>query len=465
MGPERFRLSDAAALLGAEREGADRPFPFSVALDSREVAAGGAFAALPGDRTDGHLFLEEATRRGASVLLLRRDRRQDRSNRTGTEAPSRIFVEDVETALVRLARFWQDQVAPRVFGITGSVGKTTTRELIRGTLQHLAPCHGAPKSYNTRIGCASTVLAMPPETKNLVLEYGTSHPGEIADLVEAFPPQELFLTEVCPAHLQGLGSLEGVLAAKLELLRSPRRESLTYNADNDRIREALNPPPEGLLCLGVGRKRGEIRILSCDPRWSADGPVLALRLRRENRVLSLESRLWGEQHAYAWAFAWSVALRFGVPDEAVGHLAATCQPLPGRGRILRGRRGCWVLDESYNANPASTAAALRNLKVLAAQLPGPGWAVLGGMKELGATSPQWHRRVLEDCRGLEGVLLVGQEWETLKEELPSGVRWFPSVEALQDLENLPWRDEGLVLLKGSRSYRLEQLLPRLTEES
>lgn len=460
MTAERFRTHEVAALLGGGAEGPDRPFPFSVCYDSREVTPGCVFAALPGERTDGHRFVGDAVAGGASaVLALRGPGREARASLPGPADVAWVFVDSVEDALVTLARQWRERVAPKVYGITGSVGKTTTRDLILRVLASVEPSHGAPKSYNTRIGCASTVLGMPPDTRNLVLEYGTNHPGEISTLVDSFPPQELFLTEVCPAHLEGLGDVQGVLAAKLELLESRQAERVTYNFDNALLRDALQAsfPPE--RSLGVGVSGGEVRIERAEPRWTSKGPVLDLHLREAGRSWSFASRLWGRQHAYAWAFAWSVALRRGVGEEALREVAETSLPLPGRGRVLSDREGLWILDETYNANPASMGVALANLHLLSSQGAGASWAILGGMRELGEASPHWHREILGKLRGVDGAVLVGEEWAPLRSDLPDQVRWVPDTAVLLEEGGPVLPKQALLLLKGSRSYGLERLLP------
>lgn len=178
-----------------------------VALDSREVLSGDLFVALRGNRTDGHAFVGQALSRGARCLLVEISKLEE--IRPGLGGASCLAVPDPELALAEMASHWLKLVSPVVVGITGSVGKTTTREVILSLLGRRFKVHGSPKSYNTLIGLSATVMGMDRGCDNLVLEYGTSSFGEISKLVSYFPPDEMVITEVAPAHLERLRDVQG----------------------------------------------------------------------------------------------------------------------------------------------------------------------------------------------------------------------------------------------------------------
>ena len=189
--------------------------------DSRDVGPGDAFVALRGEKTDGHLYVHNAMERGAKLLLVDISRVEELMlDEPEFSGVSVIAVQDTATALPVIARDYLKRVSPRLTGITGSVGKTTTRELTVSLLKTEKKVHSAIRSFNTVVGCSLTILAMAEDTEVLVLEFGTNHFGEIREMVSLFPPETAVITEVAPAHLEGFENIEGVLRAKMEICES-----------------------------------------------------------------------------------------------------------------------------------------------------------------------------------------------------------------------------------------------------
>ena len=248
-----------------------------------------------------------------------------------------LGVTDTLEALVGMAKFYLRWARPKeIIAITGSVGKTTTKKLLSQALSVQFKVCASERSHNTLIGCSLAILSMETDADILVLEMGTNAPGEIARLVEAFPPTLGIITEIAPSHLEGLGSLEGVLEAKLELLRSSRLSLLSYNFDNITLRNALKTTSKTLNLLPIGYERGSAwRILSSKvfigDRVPSQPPLGKWRQNAHPGKCAM-----GEAIFYALAFALAVSYHCGVLAEAA--IAAIGEVLPenGRGRTWMG---------------------------------------------------------------------------------------------------------------------------------
>ncbi len=465
---ERMRLSDFARRAGdrVRMLGPDAFLPEHFAVDSREVRPGGGFVAIPGQRTDGHRFLEESIGRGARLLLLQSDRcSPSEAERYAASGVSVLLSGDSEACAVALAQAWMKRIGPRsVIGITGSVGKTTVREAAR----HVIAASGervasSPKSFNTRIGCALSVLCAPAETNIFVLEYGANHPGEIAETVALFPPTEAVITEVAPAHMEGFGSLQGVLAAKMEIAGSPALRSLSYNADNVLLESRVALLPAPLLRRGVGRERGEYRIESLRLSFDQEGPRIDFLLKGPDEVVPLWGRFFGGHHARNLAFAWVLARACGLDAGSAAEGLAGFRAARGRGQALRTHGGGVLIDDAYNANPRSVLAGLEALEALSSEAPARRIVALGGMRELGTESLPYHRLVLERLRDRFPVHLLGAEWEPLRPECPPSVRLHGSSESLLEAIRAEDGADALFWVKGSRFYELDRVVDALSE--
>jgi UDP-N-acetylmuramoyl-tripeptide--D-alanyl-D-alanine ligase len=465
---ERMRLSDFVrrAEKPVRMLGPDALLPEHFAVDSREVRPAGGFVAIPGHRTDGHRFLDEAMGRGARLLLLQSDRcSPSEAERYAASGVSVLLSGDSEACAVALARAWMERIGPRsVIGITGSVGKTTLREAAR----HAIAASGervasSPKSFNTRIGCALSVLCAPTDTDIFILEYGANHPGEIAETVALFPPTEAVITEVAPAHMEGFGSLPGVLEAKMEIAGSSALRGLSYNADNVLLKSRVALLPSSLLRRGVGRERGEYRIESLRSSFDREGPRIDFLLRGPDGSVRLGGRFFGGHHARNLAFAWVLARACGLDAGTAAEGLAGLRADRGRGQALRTHGGGVLIDDAYNANPRSVLAGLEALEDLPPQAPSRRIVALGGMRELGSESLSYHRLVLEQLRDRFPVHLLGAEWEPLRPECPPSVRLHGSFESLLEAIRAEDGPDVLYWIKGSRFYELERVVDALSE--
>ena len=458
---KRFGLSQSAAFCGGIVKGPEIPLPENIWPDSRDVREGDGFIALPGEHTDGHRFVGAALENGARLVIGTPEGIAPWEGRILEKGASCLVVKDAEIALVRIAEEYLREVSPKVrIAVTGSVGKTTTRELIRSALDPAFRVHSAKRSHNTRIGCALTVLSMPPESDVLLLEMGTNHPGEISGIVEHFPPTLAVITGVAPVHLEGLRDLDGVLSAKLEIIPREGLNLLIYNADDPKLSHALEGTQRAFRIAGVGFRKGSALLLT--GAEAVQEGNLRGGLSYGGQTWVCQSLLKGAHHAYNIGFAVMVGVSLGVSPEVLLKGISEMGPLRGRGRWIRDGRVHLIIDESYNANPSSVAAALRVLQSLV--VPGRRIVVLGGMRELGEESAKMHTEIFGMTDSLDGVILIGEEWERVTDTSTGRKaavwRVRDSEEAATLLEDLVKKDDT-VLVKGSRSYGLERVVERL----
>ncbi len=425
-----------------------------VSIDSRKVVPGALFVALQGTKTDGSRFVHDAFKRGAAACIVARGKVPPGVPRR------RVFeVEDPLEALGRVGALVRRKLACRIVAVTGSVGKTTTKELIAALLSVRFRTAKAPASFNNNLGVPLTVCNTPAEAEILVAELGANAPGEIAHLCGILRPHDGVVVNVGPVHLEGFGTLQGVIEAKSEL--------------------AGALPREGTLFLPVdllGRRRFEEKA-RCEIRHFGPGSAVAGRIVKRCQggvVLELEGlgRLrvpgCGKQHLGALLAACAVAIRFGLTREElqVGFERFSSAPLRWQVEEACGIR-C-ILD-CYNANPLSMHAALEELRDT--EQPERVVVVLGDMYELGRESARYHRELGESLArfGFREILLVGEAVEeTLKAYKRCGGSGEPRLCADQnallcELERLV-RSGDLVFFKASRAVALEEAARRFLKE-
>lgn len=452
MSPESHSWSKYASLAEGTLKGDDGEFSGLIRVDSRKIEEGDLFVALPGNNVDGHDFILNAVSRGAHCALVSPSWRE--KIKTLPVGFRVIEVDDPEQGLIRIARH-RLKGLKNVIAVTGSVGKTSTREMIFLALGGTSSgVYRARSSHNTRIGCALTAAEMPEDTSVLILEMGTNHPGEISEMVDLYPVDTAVITEIAPAHLEGLGTLEGVLEAKLEILESKKLRKVIFNGDNPILSSAVEKRSlyENWQALSVGSSGSYVlRDIRLD--WK-ERPVLSMSIGRnlDRSSYGIKANVTGIHNASLLGMAWATAVESGVSPEEASIRLSSIKPYRGRG-VLKDRNGILVLDESYNANPKSMGAMLD----LVAQSPFPREKrilVLGEMGELGEGSLSLHEEILKKALPLGKVFLFGVMWGYLKPP----VKVYEDIESLSsDLKN--FLSEGdFIAIKGSRSNGLEHLM-------
>lgn len=438
-------LAEAAAAVEGEWTGAAVRFT-AVATDSRQLAPGALFVALRGARFDGHAFVAEAARRGAVAALV---------SEPVADLPC-IRVADTRLALGRLAAAWRDRFPRPVIGLTGSNGKTTVKQMIAAILATRGPVLATQGNLNNDIGVPLTLLRLGDEA-HAVIEMGANHPGEIAWLTGLVRPEVALINNAGPAHLEGFGSLDGVARAKGEIYRGlgPRGLGIV-NADDGYAefwRGLIGERP----CLSFGLDRpADVQGVVLDADRNR------LRIRAGGEAVEFELPLPGRHNARNALAAAAAALAVGLDLDAVSAGLATLPAVSGRLQALPGRHGGVVIHDAYNANPASLAAALQTLS----RRPGSKWLVLGDMGELGPEAPALHAEAGRQARaaGFAHCYAVGEHSREAVAAFGAGAWHFPDLDALLAavtgaLAGAP--DPPLLLIKGSRSQRLERAVQAL----
>ena len=452
------RLSSVATLTGGRLVGEDRDVS-GVSIDSREVRAGDLFVALSGERADGHEFLHQAFEAGAAGALVQRE---------GAFGGPAVIVDDTGRALLALAADERRGLQATVVGITGSTGKTSVKDLTSAVLATRFRVHASPRSFNTEVGVPITLLSAEPDADVVVCEMGSRGRGHITLLTDAARPQVGVVTNVGVAHMEMFGSRQAVADAKAELVESlPGDGIAVLNADDPVVREFDRRTRARVLRFGIASDadvRGDDLTLDRDGRPSFTMVTPAGTERVELPVAG-EHMAW---NALA-AAACGIALGLTAGECAAGLKEARVSPW--RMEVLEAPSGFRILNDAYNANPASMAAALRAARVMAGN--GRCIAVLGEMAELGSIAPEEHGRVGELVArlGIERLITVGEAADAIAvSAVREGVepervtRCSTAEEALESLLAEVRRDD-LVLVKASRAVGLERLAERLMETS
>jgi UDP-N-acetylmuramoyl-tripeptide--D-alanyl-D-alanine ligase len=425
-----------------------------VSTDSRTTAPGNLFIALTGERFDGHEFVEAAFRRGASVAVV------SRPPASAVGCGPLVVVGDTLRALGDLARAWRNQLGARVIGVTGTAGKTTTRDMIAHLLAERGRVLAARGSFNNFIGVPLTLLGAGPGDDFIVAELGTSAPGEIARLADIARPDAAVITAIGPGHLEGLVDMAGVAREKADILTGSRAAVLPAECPHFRMLAARAGARQTVIPFGFSRGaavRGE--ILRENP--------LASTVFRVNGRCEIELPLPGRHNVLNALGALAVAWRMGVDVEAAGRRLSTFAPPPQRMAVRR-FGPLTVIDDAYNANPLSFAASL---EVLAGSGAGRKVCVAGDMLELGADSDAFHLalggRIAQS--GVERLLLAGERGViTAAGARGAGMAadritmYASSADLARSIPRLV-RADDVVLVKGSHAVGLSEVVNALEQ--
>jgi UDP-N-acetylmuramoyl-tripeptide--D-alanyl-D-alanine ligase len=434
----RFSISELAAHLGGEQVGPDVTV-VGASIDTRTVQPGQLYVPIVAER-DGHEFIGDALERGAPAYLTARE----------PAGATAIVVEDTAASLLRLGAVARDRMHGDVIGITGSVGKTTTKDLLRACLASAFRVAASERSFNNELGLPLTLLNAPDDVEWVVLEMGARGAGHIARLADVGRPAVGVVTSVAMAHVEYLGDLDGVARAKSELVTAlPSSGVAVLNMDDPRVARmaAVSPCPIlGYAMEAPADVRAERVVLDGDlhPRFDLVTPWGRGEVR-----LGLHG---GQQVPNALAAA-AAALWCGVAFDVVVAGLAAAAGSPFRMEVRRMDDGPVLVVDCYNANPASTEAALRSLAALPAVRK---LALLGVMAELGAETAAAHRRSAQLAEQL-GIEVVGYATD-----LYGPARVDDADEAVVLLRGLGPNDAALV--KGSRVARLEDVVARYADE-
>ncbi|MDX1530418.1 MAG: UDP-N-acetylmuramoyl-tripeptide--D-alanyl-D-alanine ligase [Rhodothermales bacterium] len=407
--------------------------PYSI--DTRTLQPGDTYVAIRGEKHDGHTFIPQAVKKGAAGVVTERD----------VDVPAAVEVVRVEDAVGYLVEQATEKIRrhrPDIVAITGSMGKTTTKMAVLAVLRQAFAVVASEGNKNTPLGLSLLVLNRPvtPETK-LVLEMGARLKGDLRELCVYFPPTVSVVTNVRGVHVETFGSIEGVQREKSELVRALDADGTAcLNGDDPRVLQMAEVHGGRTITYGRGADC-EVR----PDRITADLPLL------------------GEPALYSALAAMSVGLALGMPETQINRGLQKIEPEKGRLNRLRGRNGSTLIDDTYNASPDATRAALR---VLEEQAGTRRLAFLGDMLELGETEVEQHAEVLTDAaRSADAVHAVGEIMARAAGTLPPAVRERVTLhatssdvaEALRAGRVYEPRAEDVVLVKGSQGTRMERI--------
>lgn len=419
-----------------------------VTTDSRKCGPGLMFFALKGERFDGNEFVHGALEQGCTYAVM------DDATLYDAADNRMIFVDNVLDTLQKVAAYHRRQFSTQVIGITGTNGKTTTKELTNAVMSTTYNVLCTQGNLNNSIGVPLTVLGLRPEHQFAIVEMGASHPGDIKELVEVSQPDYGLITNVGKAHLLGFGSFEGVKRTKGELYDwlHEHKGTAFVNRDNEHLMQMCaglplieygKPGQEGLLVEG--------EVLECNPfvkfRWRKQGGEWQI----------VQTSLIGAYNVDNALAAITVGLYFGVTDDRASAAVAGYVPQNNRSQLTETGRNHLVVD-AYNANPTSMAAAIENFSMIQAQ---DKMLILGDMRELGDVSQTEHRQIVAELRdyGFTDVWLVGSEFAKVAQG--SGYRLFADVDAVNDALKAEPVIGKTILIKGSNSIGLTKTLINL----
>lgn len=407
-----------------------------IVTDSRKVEKGDFFFALKGEQFNGNAFAQEALEKGASYAIIDEDVPQ-----TGDRT---IRVKDTLATLQELARHHRKQLGVPILSLTGSNGKTTTKELLHAVLSQKFRTAATRGNLNNHIGAPLTLLTMDSATQLGIVEMGANHQGEIAFLCSIALPDYGCITNFGKAHLEGFGGVAGVIKGKSELYNHlmERNKTIFYNADDlIQVDKLKNYPTK----YGFSQHHGRS---DCTVTLHSETPFLKVSVEGQ----TIATQLIGAYNFPNIAVAIAAGMYFQVPQEAIKTAVENYTPTNNRSQLLQ-KNGHTIILDAYNANPSSMRAALDNL----ARFPNPHKiAFLGDMFELGEDAPAEHQAIAQyaETLGLENVYLVGKHFYHTTTSFPR----YETFEALADfLENHPL-GQKTILIKGSRGMAMERVL-------
>ena len=428
-----------------------------ITTDSRDCPEGSIFLALKGDSFDGNQFAAQALEKGCARAIVD-EKEVARDERF-------ILVDDCLQTYKDLAREHRRQFNIPVIGITGTNGKTTTKELVKAVLSEKYNVLATEGNFNNDVGVPKTLFRLRPEHEIAIIEMGASHPGDIKTLAETAEPTCGLITNVGRAHLQGFGSFEGVIKTKGELydyLRS-REDGLVFlNADNDYLCDLLNNEDSLWVTPYSTDEEKQYQCISgevmeCSPylkfRWRK--PLMELEeTGNSTKWHKVQTHLVGAYNIDNLLAAIAVGINFGVDRKQICHALENYVPTNNRSQLVQTEHNRLVVD-AYNANPSSMAAALQNFQLMTAPRK---MVILGDMRELGEASGEEHQAVVDALgeMGMDEVWLVGEEFG--KTQCP--YRRFANVDEVKTCLAANHIEGYTILIKGSNSMKL-YLLPEL----
>ncbi|MGC8718638.1 MAG: UDP-N-acetylmuramoyl-tripeptide--D-alanyl-D-alanine ligase [Thermodesulforhabdaceae bacterium] len=448
-----------------------------ISTDSRKIEPGNIFVALVGERFDGHDFLLDAVRAGAECLIIDKPLESFNAGKALLEMtsargtlPAVVRVGNTLTALGDLAKYRRSFFKGPVVGVTGSNGKTSTKEMIAQVLDGSFHVLKNPMNWNNNVGLPLSLLQLEPYHSAVVLEMGINHPGEMDQLVAIASPTVGVITNIQKAHLEGLESEEVICREKTKLWHALPQDTgcAIVNRDDPWLYKSSERLQRiAKIFFGI---KGEADVtVEGEIRCSREGTTFNVRCGRNRATVSLS--VLGEHFALNALSALAVGVHLGVPLDVAAHRLSSWKPVSHRMECVPLSDGTVIVDDTYNANPGSMLRAIETVAGLAYRENRPFIAVLGDMKELGDASEELHRMIGRELarRNVSGLFTLGTLAGFIADEGRKG--GIPVVIEAHDHSTLieaiieHWLPGAWLLVKGSRSMRMEQVVEGLVEDA
>ena len=443
-------LSSLAQESGGELLGEDVIFS-SVSTDTRSLKKGDLYLALVGENFDGNNFIDEAMRSGADSAVV--------SRQVTSQLPL-LKVADTHVALAKLANMNRQRSAAKIIALTGSQGKTTVKEMLGSILNNSADCLTTEANFNNTIGVPLTLLKLEEQHKYAVIEMGANAAAEIAFSVSATEPDIALITNASPAHIEGFGSLQGIVRAKGEIIDGLKKNGvMVLNADDYYVSDwSARAAGKRSVRFSYENTAGDAQYFASQIMGQDDGTSsFNLHTPKGEQLLSI--RFLGKHNVLNAIAASAVAMEAGASLTDIEEGLVELNPVPGRLSRLSGMNGCNLIDDSYNANPESFSAAIDVLSIS----PGRKILVMGDMKELGIDTDLSHRSIGSNAAdaGIDGLWATGEKSKLAIDAYAGKGRHFESKEelitALMDIAN----PDLTILIKGSRGAKMDQVVTAL----
>ena len=433
-----------------------------LSIDSRTIEPQNLFIAIKGEKYDGHDFIKQALDKGASCVVISENRLKNKEIPyiTSTSGERAVLAKDTRTALQDIAKWYRDKFKVKIVAITGTNGKTTTKEMIAEVLSKKYKVLRSEKSFNNQVGVPLTLLKITPETEVLVLELGMNQPGEIKILTRMANPDLGLITNIGPAHLEFMGSLEKIAQAKFELLDNmDEKGKIVLNVDDPWLSKKAKTEKRKVFTFGL-EKEADFAASNIVQNGNGFFSFSA------NGTVPISLRLLGKHNIYNALAAFSVGSILKVGNEKIKEALEDYTPVQLRMELSE-VDGIKILNDSYNANPVSMQMALETLKEM--KTSGNKVAVLGDMLELGEKSLEYHKKIgerVKECQ-IDYLFTLG--------ELSSGITQGAKEKGFKSENIFPFKDKkslletlleilkpgDVVLFKGSRKMGLEEIVEGL----
>lgn len=458
-----------------KRDGEDLRVAYSVSTDTRTLEPGALFVALVGEHFDGHAFCQTAFEKDASLFLINDEHMLP-------DESAGILVPDTLLALHALARAYRRKLGCKVIAVTGSVGKTSTREMLFAALSHTYRTHATRHNLNNEIGLPLTILTAPPDTELLIVEMGMRMRGEIQTLTLIAEPDMAVITNVGVSHVERLGSQEEILLAKMEVCDGLYGDKvLLINGDDLFLTEYIQKTKEkkwreltatSLEVLSDNSGYADQTAGAFNLHTTESGTAFSVMYRDSADAKAYDLGEFslscvGVHHVKNALFAVAIAMRLGVPPEAVRNGLLSYKPAGSRGRMIQTAKYL-LYDDAYNASPESMEAAFESIRLIAAARRKI--AAIGGILELGSFAAGVHYKVGEAAAksGIDILLVCGDERENVKAGARSvhpdmPVFLFETRDGLTDMLMNIIRQDDVILIKGSHAFEMDKITKAIIE--